>query len=239
MIATRAYPLLACFCVLLAASSVGAVPQTKAKINETLSKECISADAYKTLATCPGGPKQFDIKKKRSAAFKSAPPPVEKKERKDESKPQNPDVEQSAGFRDARKERLKARARALLITEIGGLERLFANTRKKSPDRPQLVRRLAEGYVELESAANRDKIQAEINADDAKKGKDRSKYDKARGEAGKAKKILDSARQNAIKYYVVMKKDYPNYSKIDEVLYYLAYEYEQAQDLQKDRKSVV
>ena len=236
MIATRAYPLLACLCVLLAAPGAGALPQTKAKISENLSKECIAPEAYKTLAECPGGPKQFDIKKKRSAAFKSAPPPVEKKDRKDESKPQNPDIEQTAGFRDARTQRLKARARALLITEIGGLERLYANTRKKSPDRPQLVRRLAEGYVELESAANRDKIQSEINADDAKKAKDHAKYDKARGEAAKAKKILDSARQNAIKYYVVMKKDYPDYSKIDEVLYYLAYEYEQAGDLDNARK---
>src|SRR6185436_8433251 len=95
MIATRAYPLLACFCVLLAASSAGAVAQTKAKINETLSKECIGPEAKKALETCPGGPKQFDIKKKRSAAFKRAPPPVEKKDRKDESKPQNPDIEQS------------------------------------------------------------------------------------------------------------------------------------------------
>ena len=63
--------------------------------------------------------------------------------------------------------------------------RLYARGR----ERP-LVRRVAEGYVELESAANRDKIQAEINADDAKKSKDRAKYDKGRGEAAKAKKIV-------------------------------------------------
>ena len=184
---------------------------------------------------CPGGPKQFDIHQKRGAAFKSAPPPVEKKERTD-VKPTNPDLSQSAGIRDERKSRLQARARTLLITEITGLERLYASTRKKSADRPQLVRRLAEGYVELESAANHDKLQGEIDADDAKKAKNKSKYDKSRNEAAKAKKILDSARRNAIKFYNVMKKDYPNYSKLDEVLYYLAYEYEQSGDLDNARK---
>jgi tetratricopeptide (TPR) repeat protein len=236
MSAKRAFPFLAFLSVLLVSPFAGAESETKAKVADTLSKECISPDAYKALQACPGGPKQFDIHQKRGAAFKSAPPPVEKKDRKDDSKPQNPDVSQSAGFRDDRATRLKARARALLITEITGLERLYGSTRKKSPDRPQLVRRLAEGYVELETAANHDKVQGEVDADDAKKAKNKAKYDKARAESAKAKKILDSARQNAIKFYNVMKKDYPNYSKIDEILYYLAYEYEQAGDLDNARK---
>ncbi|MGC4066058.1 MAG: hypothetical protein QM784_15685 [Polyangiaceae bacterium] len=37
-------------------------------------------------------------------------------------------------------------------------------------------------------------------------------------------------------YYAMMKDQYPNYSKLDEVLYYLAYEYEQAKDYQNARK---
>ncbi len=203
--------------------------------SKRLSNECISDDAYKELEACPGGPKKFDIHQKRGAAFKSAPPPVEKKERTD-AKPPPPSEAMAAGERDERKTRLKARARELLITEITGLEGLYGSTRRHSPDRPQLVRRLAENYVELETAAQHDKTQAEVNADDAKHQKNRSKYEHSRGEAAKAKRILDSARQNAIKFYTVMKKDYPNYSKIDEVLYYLAYEYEQAGDLDNARK---
>lgn len=236
MIAKRSLPLLAVMGALFwGASASAAESEPKAKVAETLSKECVAPESYKALTECPGGPSKFDVHQKRGAAFKSAPPPVEKKDRKD-LKPTNPDVSQTAGLRDERTTRLKARARALLITEISGLERLYASTRKKSPDRPQLVRRLAEGYVELEAAANRDKIQGEVDADDAKRAKNKSKYDKARNEAAKAKKVLDSARQNAIKFYNVMKKDYPTYSKIDEVLYYLAYEYEQAADLDNARK---
>ena len=128
---------------------------------------------------------------------------------------------------------MQARARALLVTEIQGLERLFKRTPKNSPDRPQLTRRLAEGYVELESAALRDKIAADIAAQDAKKKKqDATKF---RQDAAAADKILAAARKSAIAYYTLMKTDYPDYSKLDEVLYYLAYEYEQGGDLKNAR----
>src|SRR5690606_32959090 len=113
------------------------------------------------------------------------------------------------------------------ITEISGLERLFRKTKKSDKDRAQLVRRLAEGYVELGSAANRDMIENEIKRDEAKQKKQRNTYDKHKQEALKAKKILQEARRKAIAFYRVMKRDYPDYSKIDEILYYLAYEYEQ------------
>ena len=98
-----------------------------------MSKECVSPEAYKALETCPGGPSKFDIHQKRGAAFKSAPPPVEKKDRKDDLKPANPSEAMAAGQRDERKNRLQARARKLLITEITGLEGLYGTTRKKSP----------------------------------------------------------------------------------------------------------
>ena len=233
----RAYPLVVVLLsALCAVPGVSAAPTTKAKVAPTLSNQCVGAQANKNISECPGGPKQFDIMKKRSAAFKSAPPPRDAKARQDNLKPGTADVSMMAGVRDERTTRLKARARALLITEITGLERLYRRTRKKSPDRPQLVRRLAEGYVELASAANRDKTQSEIDAENAKKKRNRGAYDKSRGEAAKAKKIMKSARENAIKYYSVFKKDFPTYSKIDEVLYYLAYEYEQNQDLDNARK---
>src|SRR5262249_7687152 len=114
------------------------------------------------------------------------------------------------------------------------LESLFATTPKNAPDRPQLARRLAENYVELESAAFRDKTEAGIKADSMKNNP---------GEAGKAKQsaaaaaqMMDRARKKAIEYYTLLKTGYPNYSQMDEVLYYLAYEYEQAQDLNNARK---
>ena len=89
-----------------------------------------------------GGVEVAEPKQKRAAAFKSAPPPRDVKKRQDESKPVNPDELKKYAERDTRKTRLQARARALLITEIQGLERLYKNTPEQSADKPQLTRRL-------------------------------------------------------------------------------------------------
>ncbi len=232
MFAARAWTVLALSAGLVL-SATGTAHAAQAK--EKLSKECVPDTAYENLKACPGGPKQFDVKKKRSAAFSAKPPPREMNKQKD-VKPTNPTEEMAAGTRDMRTTRLKARARALLITEIQGLERLYKRTAKNSPDRPQLIRRLAEGYVELESAAERDKIEAEVKAQDnkSKKGQDKV-VAAARRDAAQAKKIVEAARKSAIQYYTLMAKGYPTYSKIDEVLYYLAYEYERAGDLKNAR----
>lgn len=214
------------FGLMLSVASVGAAERK-------MSKSCIPPSAYKAISACPGGPEKFVPKKKRNAAFKSKPPPRKKNALRD-TKPRDAASLAKFAERDTRKTRLKARARALLITEIQGLERLYKRTPKKSPDRAQLTRRLAEAYVELESAAVRDKIASGIQAQDAKKKKQNpTKY---RREAAKAKKIEKAARKKAIAYYTQMKNAYPNYSKIDEVLYYLAYEHEQAGDYKNARK---
>jgi lipopolysaccharide biosynthesis regulator YciM len=210
-----------------------AVPEAKPT---DLSLECVSKEAQTTLMTCPGGPAKFDPKQKRAVAFHSAPPPREVKKREDDVKPVNPDELKKYAERDTRKNRLQARARALLITEIQGLERLYKRTAKKSADRPQLTRRLAEAYVELESAANRDKIAADVQSQDAKK-KNPGAAAKFKADAVQAEKIVKAAREKAIVYYTMMKNDYPDYSKLDEVLYYLAYEHEQGGNL-KDARSI-
>jgi hypothetical protein len=103
-------------------------------------------------------------------------------------------------LRDPRDTRPKARAIGLVSTEILGLERLLARTPKTSPDRPQLLWRLAEGYVELEAATR----------DNPKK--------------------VAAARAGAMRYFTTMMEDYPDYSKVDEVLAYLAYEHKRAGD---------
>ena len=157
------------FGALLLSFDAGAASASKSSGAGEMSSECISPKAEENIAACPGGPAKFDAKKQRGAAFKSMPPPPKRKERKDSAKPADAANLSKFAERDTRKTRLQARARALLITEIQGLERLFARTPKKSGDRPQLVRRLAEAYVELESAATRDKIAADIQAQDAKK----------------------------------------------------------------------
>jgi TolA-binding protein len=209
---------------------------------------CISQQAKDALAQCPGGSLKTGSGKKPAMSFKSAPQGIQLKKRDDQLKPTNPTASMNAAQRDERRNRLAARSRQLLITEIQGLESLFASTPKNAPDRAKLMRRLAEGYVELESAAFRDKTEQSIKADEAKRKA--PKTEKAfRDEAAKADKILAASRQQAIKYYTLLKSQYPKWCQsnnpadptkstgcTDEVLYYLAYEYEQANQLDQARK---
>lgn len=119
-------------------------------------------------------------------------------------------------FRDDR--RRPPRARALLVVEIQQLESLLRATSVTSRDRPMILRRLAEDYVELERAA-RD-----------------------------APPVVDRARKEAIADYTTLLTEYsgqpsqtfpvapPAYPQLDEVAYYLGFEHEQAGDLANARR---
>ncbi|HEX7601554.1 MAG TPA: hypothetical protein VF316_08115, partial [Polyangiaceae bacterium] len=225
----------------IAACAVAARPATAADV-------CISPKAKEALDTCPGGKLAANVSKKPQVSFKSAPQSLQLKKKDDATKPVNPTESMNSAQRDERRNRLAARSRQLLVTEIQGLESLYASTPKNAPDRPKLMRRLAEGYVELESAAFRDKTENGIKADEAKR-KAPGQVAGFQGEVAKADKILQAARQAAIKYYTNLKDAYPKWCQnnnaadpakstgcTDEVLYYLAYEYEQALQLDKARK---
>jgi tetratricopeptide (TPR) repeat protein len=114
------------------------------------------------------------------------------------------------------------RVKRLLLTELGQLEDLFKATSRSAADRPVLLRRLADTYVELESAAQREQTEAEVAH--------------TRPEADAARKIVEASRQSAIKYYALLASDHPTYPQLDEALYYLAFEHEQAQKLDEARK---
>jgi TolA-binding protein len=206
---------------------------------QTAGGACVSENAKTTLNACSAtGPTSFDVTKHGKAPavnFHSAPPPADLKKRDQQLKPGAPSEQMSAAQRDERKNRLQARAKALLVTEIQGLENLFRSTPKNAADRPTLARRLAEDYVELESAAFREKTQAEIDRDSLKKTNPAGAGQKQTA-ANQAATIMQRARSKAEENYNLIRTDYPNYPQLDEVLYYLAYEYEQANDYQNARK---
>ena len=197
---------------------------------------CIDDKAKASLNACSGnGPKEFDVSKHGKTPqvnFHSAPPPADLKKRDQQSKPNAPTLQDAP--RDERKSRLQARQRALLVTEIAGLERLFETTKKNAPDRPQLGRRLAEAYVEMEAAAFRDKTEAEIKRDGFRKTNPQA-AGQQQTQANQADQVMKLARKKAIENYTLIVNDYPTYQALDEVLYYLAYEYEQASDLKNAR----
>ena len=193
---------------------------------------CIEEKAKKELNACAvAGPKEFAAHGKQTQANFRGVAPIGDPKKKD-NKPPTPVVNDAP--RDERKSKLQARQRALLFTEIQGIERLFQNTPRNAADRVTLARRLAEAYVELEAAAFRDKTNAEMERDNLKKANPQGAGQK-QALANQADQVMKSARNQAIRYYTLVKTDYPDYAQLDEVLYYLAYEHEQANDYKTAR----
>src|SRR5690606_12070611 len=112
-----------------------------------MSNECVSAEAYTTLNTCPAGAIKSEGRRRAGTAFKTAPPPPTANKKKDIGPGDVSALEQFAE-RDTRKGAMQTRARQLLIQEITSLERLYKQTPKGSPDHQQLILRLAEAYAE-------------------------------------------------------------------------------------------
>ena len=177
--------------------------------------------------------------KKRGAAFKSAPPPRES--RSAAGRLEAGRTRRAREVRAARHAQEPARRRALAPCSSPRSRASSASTgarRRTSPDRPQLARRLAEGYVELESrGVPRQDREADIKARRRQEDERRRRPASSRRRPARPTQIMKAARKKAIDVlHASSKNDYPNYSQLDEVLYYLAYEYEQASDLKNARK---
>jgi len=173
------------------------------------------------MAACPNvGPKEFNVGAHGNSPhvnFHGAPQQIDTKKHGDKTKPGGPTEQMSAAQRDQRAQSLKPRVRALLITEIQGLESLWL---RRPAIRPTASRSPGASRKPTSSSSPRHSATRQ-----------RPRSARTRIDADKAQKVLLLARQNSIKYYGFIKEQYASYPKLDEVLYYLAYEYEQAQDI--------
>ncbi len=208
---------------------------------------CLGAPAKSVRATGPHGPQiTSEGGKKPEVRLHSTVEELKKGDKK--NMVGGPDVSMASSFRDLRKTALHQRLLSLLITSIQQTESLLRTTPARASDRPQLLRRLAEDYVELENAAFREKTEAEIKRDSLKTSNP-SEAGRQQGIANSRKTTMERARKAAINYYNILVTDYngspsttfPNnppaaYPQLDEVYYYLAYEYEQASDTANARR---
>jgi tetratricopeptide (TPR) repeat protein len=186
-----------------------------------LSSECIGKEAEKAL-TCPAGKKHATGRRRlpHMQAERAEP----KTAKAPPKPPRIPEIDPNAAK--------KRRSLSLLLAETIRLQALVKSTKQKSPDRLRLLRRLADDYAEIGAVALSTKARAEANA---LAFKDAKRKARARAEARKMKLLLPEARKGAIRFYTQIKNQHPTYSKLDEILYYLAYEYEQAGDLKRAR----
>jgi hypothetical protein len=112
---------------------------------------------------------------------------------------------------------VQMRQRALLVTEIQGLENLFAQTPRLSADRRTVLHRLAFDYEELEAVALREKATLEDDEQNAARKRPLSAGGR-RAQAAQLGQMADAARSRAVDRYTVLVRDYPDDANLDHVL---------------------
>jgi TolA-binding protein len=112
--------------------------------------------------------------------------------------------------RDPRVRNHAPRSRAMMVTELQGLQSLLSATPQAAPDRPALIRRLAEDYAELERGAL--------------------------ATGGSTDPVARSSRTQAIAFYTQLEA-FPAYPKLDEALYFKGLELEMGGDLTNARRA--
>lgn len=132
----------------------------------------------------------------------------------------NPELVSLLRFLDTRQSATEPRARAMVVAELNGLERLVETGPKDSPDRLRLLHRIAEDYVELRSAAMRDQLRL------------------SGSEAEQAGAQVSAARTQAIAHYQLLLEAFPSYSERDSLYLGLAIEYGWSSDLRSLREKM-
>jgi hypothetical protein len=132
----------------------------------------------------------------------------------------SPDVVLLLRFLDTRQAVTEPRARAVVVTELNGLERLVDAAAKDSPERVRLLHRVAEDYVELRSAAMRDQLRLAGSA------------------AEQAHAQASGAGTQAVAHYQLLLEGYPTYGDRDDAFFGLAIEYGWRNDLKRLRENL-
>ncbi len=119
---------------------------------------------------------------------------------------------------------------------IEALEEQLRGLAKDAPERPRIVRRLADACVALEDRARRDKLVHDLRHDADPRADAEAVASKRAAEA------VEGARRAAIRYYRVLAREYPAWCSGhgqdgglgcgDEVLSHLAYELEEGHEME-------
>ena len=140
--------------------------------------------------------------------------------------------DEEAAALDPRPSRLHPRTTALLVNEASSLRTLERTMPGDGPDKANVLRRLAEDYVELAAAAARRPIAVENLAPGAEADKVRDAIVRARAA------MVTTARRAAITTYAMILEQSPSsaYAAPNEVRYYRALECARAGDLDAARR---
>ncbi len=137
-----------------------------------------------------------------------------------------------------RRNRAAAQARALnlLQREVQVLERLVGRTRAGDPRGADYLLRLAETYFELQTYYNTAARELDQPLFEARQSKNAGRVQQIRQQQQQAEQQLNRFREEAIRTYARLVRDYPNYGRMDEVLFSLAFGLEEMRQYQRARQ---
>jgi tetratricopeptide (TPR) repeat protein len=199
--------------------------------------QCIAPALVSSVEECPANAPHFDKNASllgKAQAPKSNLSTSERKKDAAKEMQKGPSVEiDPATLRN--KGDVKAREEKLLDKEITVLKRLIKNTPTDSPKRPDILLRLAETYFEMQQAANVKVRSFDEPIFQAEQKKDAAKAKQLRGQQAEAQKRLEEMRKEGIKAYAQMVQDHPNFKRMDEVLFALAFTLDEIKQPDKAR----
>lgn len=202
---------------------------------------CIRPEARRAVEQCPDGAPPPE----RRAGARPVTPGAEVASHFSETKRlaqesagsgiTGPSIELDAATRRNR-ERLETRALALLEREVQVLERLVSRMREGDPRGAEYLLRLAETYFELQTFYNTQARSLDQPIFEARQAKNANQVRRLRQQQQQAEQGVQRYRQEAIRTYARLVRDFPNYRRMDEVLFSLAFGLEEARQFDRARQ---
>ncbi|MCB9591314.1 MAG: tetratricopeptide repeat protein [Sandaracinaceae bacterium] len=146
-----------------------------------------------------------------------------------------PSIELDAASRRNR-DRIEVRALQLLQREVQVLERLVGRTRAGDARGADYLLRLAETYFELQQYYNTQARGLDQPIFEARSAKNGAKVRQLTQQQHEAEEQLGHFRQEAIRTYARLVRDFPNYRNMDQVLFSLAFGLEEMRQFQRARQ---
>ena len=204
---------------------------------------CIAPTVKTDLNQCPEGAQQ--LRRANNAPMArtvsgSARSHFRASERRQEERgsrgPRGPSIELDTATRMNR-EQIQARAWNLLRREVRILKRMVSNMRSNDPKRPEVLLRLAETYFEMQQV-----LEQRVRAFDepiykaCRKERNAEKCRKLRKQQKQAEAQLERIRKETIQTYAILVRDHPDFPRMDEVLFALAFGLEQMGQVDQARR---
>lgn len=135
-----------------------------------------------------------------------------------------------------RRANLQRRSRELLEREVQLTATLVRNMQRSDPHRPDALMRLAENLQELSSAANAQGHELDEAIFQARQANNQRRVQELERQQQQYFQQARNFRQQLIRTFEVLVSDHPQYNRMDAVLFYLAFAYQDSNDMTNARR---